>query len=342
LIPQNIQAQSNSDEKAFGYSSMGCQYGQKQSTLKACLETAFERGCRFVVNTEIEKILIENGQAIGAKAWQTKANGQKIGLRIRAKKVIVAAGSIHTPAILLRSGLQHPHIGQHLNLHPVLAVSAMYQEDINPWWGMMMTTVNDQYANLDGNFGVRIETPPVHSGLMGLSLPWLSGKQHKQIMQNGKHIGSFIVLTRDRFGGRVILDKKGNAQIEYKINPYDRAHLLEGVAAATELHLAAGAQKVMLPHHSYPAYDSIRKIAVRAVLKNLSWKPNLYSLFSAHQMSSCRMGGNSKTHPIAPNGETYEVRNLFVADASAFPSCSGVNPMLSIQALAHFIGRNWV
>jgi choline dehydrogenase-like flavoprotein len=51
------------------------------------------------------------------------------------------------------------------------------------------------------------------------------------------------------------------------------------------------------------------------------------------------MGGNSATHPIGPNGETREVKNLFVADASAFPACSGVNPMLTIMALAHYTAQ---
>ena len=56
-------------------------------------------------------------------------------------------------------------------------------------------------------------------------------------------------------------------------------------------------------------------------------------------MSTCRMGGDAATHPLKPNGETVEVQNLFVADGSAFPACSGVNPMLTIMALAHFTAQ---
>jgi choline dehydrogenase-like flavoprotein len=74
-------------------------------------------------------------------------------------------------------------------------------------------------------------------------------------------------------------------------------------------------------------------------LSHLGWKPNQFSLYSAHQMSTCRMGGVRATHPLAPNGETYEVRNLYVADGSAFPACSGVNPMLTIMALAHYTAQ---
>jgi len=51
------------------------------------------------------------------------------------------------------------------------------------------------------------------------------------------------------------------------------------------------------------------------------------------------MGGDAATHPLKLNGETVEVQNLFVADGSAFPACSGVNPMLTIMALAHFTAQ---
>ena len=75
------------------------------------------------------------------------------------------------------------------------------------------------------------------------------------------------------------------------------------------------------------------------ILPHLSWKPTQFGLYSAHQMSTCRMGGDAATHPLKLNGETVEVQNLFVADGSAFPACSGVNPMLTIMALAHFTAQ---
>ena len=70
------------------------------------------------------------------------------------------------------------------------------------------------------------------------------------------------------------------------------------------------------------------------------WSRNYFGLFSAHQMGTCRMGGSAKRHPVQPDGMTREVQNLYVADASAFPSASGANPMLSIQALAYYVAKN--
>jgi choline dehydrogenase-like flavoprotein len=76
-----------------------------------------------------------------------------------------------------------------------------------------------------------------------------------------------------------------------------------------------------------------------ASLPRLPWHPNRYGLYSAHQMSTCRLGGQARTHPLRPNGETVEVRGLYVADGSAFPACSGANPMLTIMALAHYTAQ---
>jgi choline dehydrogenase-like flavoprotein len=56
-------------------------------------------------------------------------------------------------------------------------------------------------------------------------------------------------------------------------------------------------------------------------------------------MSSCRIGGDSATGALDPSGQTYEVRNLYVADGSVLPTASGVNPMVSIMATAHFLAQ---
>jgi choline dehydrogenase-like flavoprotein len=56
-------------------------------------------------------------------------------------------------------------------------------------------------------------------------------------------------------------------------------------------------------------------------------------------MSTCRLGGQAATHPLRPSGETVEVQGLYVADGAAFPACSGVNPMLTIMALAHYLAQ---
>jgi len=346
LIPRNEKGLTDSDVhfRALGYSTLGDAHGIKQGTLNTYLQTAFEHGARILADTKVDRVTIANGRATGAEAVHTAEDGHPVRISVRARRVVAAGGAIQTPALLLRSGLQHPHLGRHLHLHPTVVVGARYPHPMHSWHGPSMSVVNDTYTMLHGtNFGAKLETPPTHPGLLSMVLPWLSGRQHHELLRDADHLGSFIVLTRDRDGGRVSLDKHGAALIDYTLSDFDRAHMLEGVRAAAHIHVAAGAETVYLPHNTLPTLHAqagvLQNPAVLDSLPQLSWKPNQFGLYSAHQMSTCRMGGDAATHPLKPNGETVEVQGLFVADGSAFPACSGVNPMLTIMALAHFTAQ---
>jgi choline dehydrogenase-like flavoprotein len=342
LIPRNEKGLTESEAhfQGLGYSSLGDAHSIKQGTLNTYLLTAFEHGARILPCTRVERVTSAAGRATGAEAVHTTADGRAVRVVVRARRVVVAGGAIQTPALLLRSGLRHPHLGQHLHLHPTVIVAAHYPQAMHSWHGPSMSVVNDTFTRLHGtNFGVKLETPPTHPGLLAMVLPWLGGQQHRELLRAAGHLGSFIVLTRDRDGGRVSIDKQGTPLIDYALSAFDRANMLEGVRAAAEIHVAAGAHTVYLPHGSLPtlhaAQGTLLNPEVLARLPHLSWRPNQFGLYSAHQMSTCRLGGHAPTHPVRPNGETVEVRDLFVADASAFPACSGVNPMLTIMALAH-------
>jgi choline dehydrogenase-like flavoprotein len=263
---------------------------------------------------------------------------------VRAERVVVAGGAIQTPVLLLRSGLRHPHLGRHLHLHPTVAVAAHYPYPMHSWHGPSMSVVNDTFTRLGGtNFGVKLETPPTHPGLLAMVLPWRSGEQHRQVLQAADHLGSFIVLTRDRDGGRVRTDRRGAPLIDYRLSAFDKNSMLTGVRAAAEIHVAAGAHTVYLPHGTLPILraqnGALQNPELLASLPRLPWHPNRFGLYSAHQMSTCRLGGQARTHPLRPTAETVEVRGLYVADGSAFPACSGANPMLTIMALAHYTAQ---
>ncbi|MBU6120656.1 FAD-dependent oxidoreductase [Hymenobacter siberiensis] len=346
LIPRNEKGLTDSDAhfRSLGYTSLGDAHGIKQGTLNTYLLTAFEHGARILADTKVDRVTISQGCATGAVAVHTTADGRQIHINVKARRVVVAGGAIQTPALLLRSGLKHPHLGRHLHLHPTVVVGARYPHPMNSWHGPSMSVVNDTYTMLHGtNFGAKLETPPTHPGLLSMVLPWLSGRQHHELLRDADQLGSFIVLTRDRDGGRVSIDKNGAALIDYTLSDFDRANMLEGVRAAAQIHVAAGAEKVYLPHGTLPTLltkDSVlQNPEVLDELPHLSWKSNQFGLYSAHQMSTCRMGGDAATHPLKLNGETVEVQGLFVADGSAFPACSGVNPMLTIMALAHFTAQ---
>lgn len=337
-IPRNSHGCSAHNCQECGYCSLGCQNGTKMGVLKTYLERANGKGTRFLVETTVKNVLVREGKAVGVQA---ECQGHE--LVIKAQIVVLAAGSIHTPAILLRSGLRHPHIGKHLHLHPTVSVAGVYPQLMNAWQGNMMTALSNEITHITGNWGAKLETPPIHSGLLAMALPWLSGKAHKEGMLKAAQVGAFIVLTRDRDGGTITLDKHGNPVAHYHISSFDLAHLQRGIQEAARIHQQAGAEELYFPHnHQAPLNLKSGIQALETALREIPfwrWKPNDFPLFSAHQMGTCRMGGHRTTHPVSPEGELYEVKNLFVADSSPFPEASGANPMLSIQAMAHFTAQ---
>jgi choline dehydrogenase-like flavoprotein len=326
--------------KSLGYACYGDRYGIKQGACQTFLQDAVNHQARIITGVEVQRILIQNGAAVGVEAnINNTETGLKERITLRASKVVVAAGALHTPVLLLKSGLNHLQIGRNLFLHPVSPTAAFYESDITPWQGPMMSVVVNEFARLDGNYGVRLECPPLHPGLAAFALSWDDGEKFKALMADLKKLAVQIVITRDKYPGRVTVGRlSGQPVIHYKLSLYDRKHLLKGILESAKMQETSGASQIIVPHnnpiHYKPGIDSPHKLA--AEIKNRNWRPNDFGLFSAHQMGTCRMGGN-KDAPVKPNGESREVRNLFVADGSLFPTASGVNPMLSIQALAYYV-----
>jgi choline dehydrogenase-like flavoprotein len=345
IIPINMQMPNDmpADEawKAAGFSCLGDAYNIKQGPVQTFLRDAVYHWAKILPNARAEKILIQNGTAVGAEITITEPQTQeRKSLTIKAKKVVVSAGSLHTPVLLLKSGLTHPQIGQNLYLHPVATVAGYYEEDMRPWYGPMMTVVVQELARLDGNWGTRLECPPIHPGLAAFALGWDDARQFKQDLLDIRKLAVFFSLTRDRYPGKITVGKKsGEPIIHYQLHPYDKAHLLQGLQACVKLQYAAGAERILVPHNRPLRHQKEQHLEpFLQKMAKYNWGHNHFGLFSAHQMGTCRMGGN-KDYPVKPNGETREVKNLFVADASLFPSASGSNPMLSVQALALHVAR---
>ncbi len=342
-IPRNVRGCED-----CGFCNFGCQFGAKQSTLKTYLQDAHERGARIAVNVQVERVLIEYGRAVGVVGTALNADGRPIQLTVRAKTVVAAAGSLHTPALLLRSGLSNAHIGSNLHLHPTTVTYGLYDEPVIGWAGVPMSRYVSNFSDLDGaGYGVVLETAPLHPGIGALSLAWSDGAQHKRVMANLRHLSNIIVIARDHDGGRVTIDRRGQPKLHYTLSARDNALLARGVDEALRIHAAAGAYEISGPH-SVPHLLQFgknggtpdRTAAVESFIGRVrasGWGKNSFALFSAHQMSSCRMAGSPALGALDPTGESFEVRGLFVADASVLPTAVGRNPMVTIMAVAHQI-----
>ncbi|MFF5232695.1 GMC family oxidoreductase [Dactylosporangium sp. NPDC000521] len=317
-----------------GRCGLGCRIGAKQSVAKTWLVDAQRAGARLLVGVDVRTVTVAAGSATGV-AGRT-ADGFPVTVRARA--VVAAAGSIQTPALLRRSGLTNPNIGRHLHLHPATGVWGTFAEEVRPWEGGMQTRYSTEHADLDGRgHGVIYETAATNPAIAVSFMSWRGARSHLAQMRALPHLSGVGVITRDRDAGHVTVDRDGEPVVHYRLSAYDAAHMRAGIAGAARIVEAAGALTVFSGHQRGLTWErgkgSIDDFI--AYTDGLGTAPGELSMAALHIMGAARMGGSRATSATNPDGATWEVPNLVVADASCFPSSSGVNPMISVEAIAH-------
>jgi choline dehydrogenase-like flavoprotein len=335
-IIRNTDPGSYSPEMA-GYLGFGDQSGSKRSADRTWLADAQEHGARFLTHTRATRVLTDGRRATGVEAvWQTP-DGRGASVTVRAPNVVVACGSLESPALLLRSGIGGTAVGQNLRLHPSSVVGGAYGTDQEAWWGPPQAGLCDEFADTGEGFGFLIETAQYAPGLIGSATPWVSGADHKQRMEEFRFTGTFISLTRDRGAGQVGVDGNGEAVPTYAVtDDLDLENLRHGIEVQIRLHEAAGAHQIAPLAEGAPTWrrgDDLDGFI--AGVKRIPFRAGGYKLFSAHQMGTCRMGTDPSNSVAGPRGELHDTKGVWIGDGSAFPTSSGTNPMVSIMALAH-------
>ena len=338
-----------------GSCPFGCRRGTKRSGIQAHLATAFAAGARIVPDARVTRVLTEGGRTVGVEA--DVADGGTIRhLVVRAPTVVLAAGALRTPAILQRSGFDHPSIGRHLRVHPVPVVAGRFTEDIEMWRGTMQAARSMEFSEPEaGRNGYVIEAAPGHPGLLALALPWEGTEAHAGIMASSRHLSPFIAITRDGGEGRASVTKAGGVRLDYEFDPVGVATLRHALVSMARLARAAGATEILAagtpPIWHRPTaggLDEERRAFARfeEALGSADLGPNRTAVFSAHQMGSVRMGADPATHPCDPWGRVRAgssgdavIGGLYVGDGSVFPTGLGVNPMITIMALARRVSR---
>lgn len=344
VIPRNARG---CDQSQCGYCMFGCRHGGKQSTTLTYLSDAQQSGrCEIVAPCRAERIVVEQGRATGVEAIAHDAErGSRHIVQVHASTIVVAAGALESAALLLRSGVRHSQLGRNLYLHPTTGALGIYSSPVRPWIGAPQTALCDEFARLHGNYGYRVETAPIHPGLLALAQPWFGADDHRRRMLSAAHTSAFVALTRDRQGGRVDIDREGRPVIHYTIGSLERRLLQLGLATAARIHFAAGAHEILTLHtrdHSFQRSQTGRADDIERHCRALATLPvhgNRCGIFSAHQMGTARMGADPKHSVCDERGAVRDVRGLHVADGSLFPASSGVNPMLTIMALATVVAE---
>ena len=339
VLPRNA---SGCDLSQCGFCVFGCRVGGKQSAGVTYLADAEAKGATIIASCRAQALRVKGGRVTGVHATSIdESTGRRADITVAAPMVVVAAGAIETPALLMRTGIEHAQLGRNLFLHPTSAVGGVYRDLVEGWMGAPQSVLCDEFSRIDGNHGFRLETPPIHPGLFGIAVPWTGAREFREEMGRVRHTSAFIVLTRDKRGGDVRVDREGKAVISYSLDRMQRQLVRRGIEEAGRVHWAAGAEEVSTLHTQPVRLRRSGGAGIEAFAEQVRRLPvdrNQSQLFSAHQMGTCRMGTDKDASVCDETGAVRGVKGLYVADTSLFPASSGVNPMLTVMALADMLG----
>ena len=343
-----------------GSCPFGCRRGAKQSGIRAHLATAVAHGARVLDRARVISLLFaDDGSAAGVRGRlappvpDAPPDAPTRSFVANARQVVLAAGALRSPAILQASGVGHPDIGRHLRLHPVPVVGAIHDEPVDMWRGTMQAIRSMEFSQ-DQAIRRRyvIESAPGHLGLLALVLPWEGSAAHADLMARARHFSPLIAVTRDGGTGRVRLTRAGRVRIDYQLDDLGRATARHALLSMARLARAGGAREIvavgmpLLRHRvDGSAAEARQYAAFERSLAAMDFRPHRGLVESAHQMGTLRMGADPAGHPADPAGRLRSdsrgsvIRGLYVADTTTFPTALGVNPMVSVMAMARRVSR---
>ena len=303
-----------------GYCNIGCKYDRKLSMLLNYLPMAQKEGTEIIADCEVLKI-----QSSGNKAEKIvcqNSSGDKF--TVSAKQIVVAAGAIASSAILLKSGIKR-NVGTRLSFNITTPMMAEFPDEVKSYDGVQMCC----YIKGDGYLVETTFNPPGTSAL--IMQGWFEKLNER--MKSYTHYATAAPVVGSEPNGKIKLDLFGKTTVDYKMTDNDFKKLKEGMKALCRVFLAAGADCV-LPS----SYDEllVRSESDLSKIDNQVKIPEDISLSTAHPQGGTPMSNNKDIGALDNNFRVYDFNNLYVVDASVFPTGVFVNPQLSIMGISNY------
>ncbi len=316
-----------------GVCNFGCPTSAKQHVGITYVPRAWEAGAVTYTGARVCEILTRGGRAVGVVA--VTAGGGR--LEVSADLVVLAAGAIHTPLLLAEQGLGmgSGELGANLSIHPALAVKAMFDEEIDMARGVPQSYFIDEFADR----GIMFEGAGGPPDYTAASLAAHPARSTRELMLDYRHMSQFGAMVSDRSRG-LVRKRFGRPEIRYELIPHDVAAFKFALERLGELYAAAGAHTVIYP------VEGLGPLAAGELepLRALQLRASDLTLMAFHPLGTARADGDPARGVVDSDLRVHGCEGLYVADGSVLPSSLGVNPQLTIMALAtrlafHLLGR---
>src|SRR5215210_6841910 len=334
-----------------GFCHLGCHYDTKQSMLVTYIHEALNDSnvdYAAYCNCRVDRITYdqESGRVTGVDGTFTDFRGNELHrIRINAKVVIVSAGAIASSNLLQKSNIGGQKVGKGLALHPAPFVMGVFdKEEIRANRGIPMSYTCHEFGVTNGveNGGFLIESIFLPVFQMALAIPSF-GIDHAKMMERFNNYTMAGIMIRDEPVGIVTISYNGNPKVVYNLAPKTIDDMARGMAILAKMWFSIGAKSVVTSHRDMP---ELRTKADIPMLKDaVRNNPDGLMIGSAHPQGGNKMGSNKEECVVNSDCKVYGFENLYVCDASVFPTALGVNPQLTVMALATItankIIKNW-
>ena len=333
--------------------NLGCPNQAKQGTNRVQLPRAERNGVEVVTRCQVHRIEVHRIEAQRTEAQRIenkqifarvseKPEGDKGepstweagDYQIDAKVVVVCAGAVNSPALLLRSGFGRslPRLGRGFTCHPAFIMVAEHDRPITNFVGHPKSFYLDQFAESDHFL---LETCMYFPFTTAKAMVGF-GEEHSRIMHAFPRLQMILVLACDEVDdhNRVTVDADGRPVVHHRFTPQVIHGLVQGAITSAKISFAAGAIRAHVPVAHSPTIERAHAERLDQVAANPEFKPGKLSISAAHLQGGCAMGEGPKDSVTDSYGRVHGVPWLYVADSSLFPNSLEINPYLTIMALA--------
>lgn len=309
--------------RGSGRCNLGCPHGAKQSMQVSYLPYARNRGAQLFTDERVVRVLWRGRQAVGVQTSKRTLTA--------AKAILIAASAVQTPGLLWRSGLRNRHLGQHFQGHPGMAVVGLFDHAVGIGDG---ATQGFEVDGLRHDARVKLETlatPPetFFGGMPGTGRDWV------ELMAEFPRSAVWVLPLRSFGEGAV----GHSGSLSFKLDPRDLPNLRRGLRRAAELMFEVGAREVVCPIYGLPLR---LKPGQAALIESAPDDPAAYPLAMSHLFGTARMSMVPEGGVVGHDFRVHGTENLYVVDSSVFPTNLGVNPQLTIMALARLAAEGLV
>jgi len=318
--------------------NLGCPNAAKQGTNRVQLPRAEKSGVQVVTRAEVLRI----EQCAVVVRTSEKAEGD-LGApsewapgeyRVSAPIIVVAAGSIGSPSLLLRSPAiadRLPKLGHGFTCHPAHILVAEHEKPITNDVGFPKTYLVDRAEEE----GFVLETCMYFPFTTAKNLTGF-GAAHSALMRAFPRLQMILVLACDRAipENRVAIDKAGRPVVHYRFTPEVVESFVKATRAAARIFFAAGARRVHAPEADPPLLERAERARLDERISVRHFALGRVSISAAHLIGGCGMGRRATDSVTDAWGRVHGIPWLRVADASLFPDSLEINPYITVMALA--------